>query len=418
MSLVGRLFERRDLIGPLHPRDPALAEIFGVRPAAAGIDISERTVLSWTALTSGIRLLAETVGWLPLDVCRHLQPRGRQVLRDHWAAMLLDFPNPEITTIEFKELIQQHAIWWGNGYAQIVYNGRGLPMELWPLNPDRVSVFRDQYGALKYRVGLPNEPFGAQAVSVVLPAEEVLHIRGFSRYGIIGDRMSVTFREAIGLGLATELFGSLFFGQGANAGGFLEHPGTLTAEAQARLKKAKEDQIGGISRSHRLMVLEEGMKFNQTMIEPEKAQFLLTRQFQVIEAARILRIPPHMLYDLERGTFSNIEQQETEFVTFSLMPWLVRWEQRLRLQLLGLKDFGSTYFKFRVNALLRGDTSARGTFYQQGIQNGWFSQNDVRQLEDENPIDGGDTYRVLSTLQPVTTPKPDTGAGVAAGGAT
>jgi len=409
--MLTRFFqERRDqLIGPLHPRDPALAELFGVRPAAAGVDVSERTAISWPALSCGIRLIAETIGMLPVDVCRR-RDRGRDILDNHPAARVLDDPNPEQTAFEFKEMLQSHALWWGNGYAQIIRNKGGIPIELWPLSPDRVTVFRDGAMNLIYRIGLPREPYGMAATSVLLPADEVLHIRGFTRYGLMGDRMTQTFRETIGLGLATELFGALFFGQGANAGGVITHPAQLTEEAQERLRKQKENQVAGISRAHRVMILEEGMTWHQTSVDPEKAQFLGTRQFQVVEASRILRIPPHLLYDLTRGTFSNIEQQGIEFVTYTMMPWAVRWEQRLRKMLLGFKDASSTYFKFRMNSLLRGDSAARLAFYQGMIQNGVFSQNDVLELEDLNPIEGGDVHRILSTLVPITgpdVPKPE-----------
>ena len=409
MSLLTRYFEQRDLIGALHPRDPALAELFGVRPSSSGVDVSERTSLSWSALSCGIRLLSESTASLPVDLRRRVGPREHVTLTDHPAARLMVDPNPEQTAFEFKELLMAHAVWWGNAYAQIVFNNRGIPIELWPLSPDRVTLFRDGMANLVYRVGLPREPWGISAQSMLLPADEVIHIRGFSRYGLVGDRMTQTFREAIGLGLATELFGALYFGQGTSSSGILEHPGVLSEAAQDRLRRQKENQVAGMSKAHRMMVLEEGMTWHETMIQPERAQFILTRKFQVIEAARILRVPPHMLYDLERGTFSNIEQQEIEFLTYTLLPWLVRWEQRLAKRLLGFKDATTTYFKFRINALARGDLAARMAFYTAMVQNGVLCPNDVLGLEDMNPIAGGDTHFRLSTLVPLDTPAPGLG---------
>lgn len=402
------LTERRGLVGPTNPQDPAywLVKLFGSEPAHAGVAVNEQSAVGWTALTSGVQLLAQSLASLPIDVLRRLEPRGRQPLPLHPAARVLRDPNPEMTGFEFRELLQSQILWWGNGYAQIVWDGRDNPVELWPLPPDRVTVERDGRGLVQYRVSVPQTPFAREIEQRILPADEVLHIRGWSRFGILGERMMQNYREAIGLGLVTELFGALFFGQGANASGFLEHPGNLSTDAQKRLIESKEKQMSGLPRAHRLAVLEEGMKFHQMTVDPEKAQFLGLRKFQVTEAARILRVPPHMIYDLERATFSNIEHSNIEFVTYTATPWAVRWEERLRHHLLGLKDRARVYFKFSLNGLLRGDTAARVNFYQSGIQNGWLSQNDVREYEDLNPIDGGDTYRAPVNLAPVDAPPP------------
>ena len=391
---------------PLHPRDPALADLFGARQqVSAGVSVTERTAVTWTAIASGIRLASETVAMLPIDVVRRLE-RGRKLLPEHSVARVLEFPNPEMSGFEFRELMQTNIENWGNAYAQIRFDNARRPIELWPLTPDRVTVERNSTGDVVYRVGLPGEPFGQAASSAILPADEVLHIRGWSRSGIIGERMAVIFREAIGLGLVTEMFGALFFGQGLNAGGFLEHPGRLSKEAQDRLIKQKENQAGGISRAHRLAILEEGMKFNQTTIEPEKAQFLGLRQFQLGEACRILRMPPHVLYDLSRATFSNIEHQGIELVTYSWMPRVVRWEKRLAMQLLGQKDFVNVQIKFNMRALLRADTQAETAAFTAGRNGGWLSPNDIREYLDLNPRDGGDEYLDEPAGAPAQSPKP------------
>ena len=401
MSLLTRYFEQRGVVNLTHPRDPALAELFGARDASSGVQVNERTAVGWTALSSGVRLKSETIASLPIDVLRRLEPRGRKPLPSHPVAALLAHPNPEMTSFEFRDLMGSQMYWWGNAYAQIIWDARGIPVELWPLSADRVTIDRDLFGNLIYRISLPSEPFAQARSSATLPADEVLHIRGWTRYGLLGERMTKVYREAIGLGLVTELFGSLFFGQGANAGGFFEHPAQLSVEAQGRLLKQKENQASGVARAHRLFVLEEGMKFHQMTIEPDKAQFLGLRKFQVTEASRMIRVPPHFLYDLERATFSNIEHQAIEFVTYSMAPDAVRWEQRLGMQLLGPKDRVSTYIKFNMNALLRGDMAARMQFYATGIQHGIFSPNDAREYEDLNPVAGGDTYLAPTNLTPV-----------------
>lgn len=385
-----------------------IPELVWGTPPASGVEVNERNAVSWTALASGIRLCAETLASLPVDLSKRRE-RGRDPQPDHPVAQLLKFPNSEMSGFEFVELLQTHIDLWGNGYAQIVFNQVGIPIELWPINPDRVTVERDPRGNLVYRVSLPNEPFGAMTTSTVLPADEVLHVRGWSRYGVLGERMVQTFREAIGLGLATELFGALFFGRGANPSGILEHPGMLSTEAQDRLRKAKENQSGGMSAAQRIMVLEEGMKWHQTTIEPEKAQFLGTRKFQVTEASRMIRVPPHLLYDLERATFSNVEHQGIEFVTYSMLPRAVRWEQRLAMQLLGRKDRHSVQVKFNMAGLLRGDTTAQTAAFTAGRQGGWLSPNDVRELLDMNPRKGGDVYADMPAGAPAqpAAPKAD-----------
>lgn len=406
MSLMTRYFEQRQVFDPLHPRDPALADLFATaRPTASGMTVTERTAITWTALASGVRLASETIGMLPVDVVR-LDGKKRIRKSDHPVAQVLMWPNPEMSAMEFREVMQTQLEFWGTGYAQIIWDGAQRPKELWPLPADRVTPERDSRGNLVFRVALPEEPFGIASESSILPADQVLVIRGWTRYGLLGERMSRIFQQAIGLGLATEYFGASLFGNGAHAGGVLEHPGTLTDDAQKRLIKQKENQVGGISRAHRTMVLEEGMKWHQTTIEPEKAQFLGTRTFQLLEGCRILRLPPHVLYELSRATFSNIEHQSIELVTYSWLPRARRWESRLAMQLLGPKDFQNTQIKFNMGALLRGDTAARMALYQSGIQMGWLSQNDVRELEDMSPIQGGDTYRAPANIIPVDQPPP------------
>lgn len=402
--LLDWLREFRTVLSPIHPRDPALAEFFGAyRDAGSGMTVTERTAITWTAIASGIRLSAETIGMLPIDVVRR-EGRKRTTLQDHPAAKVLTWPNEETSGMEFRDVVQTQIDLWGTGYAQIIYDGARRPIALWQLPTDRVTIERNPRGAIQYRIGLPREPFGASVHSVVLPEDEVLRIRGWSRSGILGERMAVLFRESIGLGLATEYFGALFFGQGANAGGVLEHPGQLSDDAQKRLVKQKEGQIGSITKAHRIMILEEGMKWQQTTVEPEKAQFLGTRTFQILEACRILRLPPHVLYELGRATFSNIEHQSIELVTYSWLPRIRRWETRLAMQLLGPKDFYNTQIKFNLGGLLRGDMATQKDFFTAGIQNGWFSQNDVRELLDLNPIPDGDTYLKPANLQPLGTP--------------
>lgn len=372
-----------------HPNmaDPVLVQMFGGRPVASGVAFDEEGALSWSALSAGVRLSAETIGSMPWSVYENLPPRGdglpggRRERDDHAVHWLLhEEPNPEQTPMEFLELQQSHSLFWGNSYAQIVRNGAGIPVELWPLNPDRVEMKRDDGGDLWYRVVMP----GGHG-HTMLPAREVLHVRGFALNGLIGERLAQLHKEAIGLGIATELFSSSFFGQGANLSGFLSHPATLKDEAYQKLQESLSKRFEGLTNTHRIRILEEGMTWTPTGIDPEKAQLLMGRKFQVDEAARILRIPPHLLYDLERATFSNIEQQSLEFIRDHVRPWTVRREQRFNKQLFGRKERGRLFVKANMDAMLRADMKTRMDALQVAIQSRIMTPNEARALLDLNP---------------------------------
>lgn len=374
------------LIG--NPMDPAywVQKLFlGGGPATSGLDVTPQSALSWTALSAGVRISAETIGSLPWGVFEQLA-RGNRERREHPLWFLLHAePNEEMTSLEYFEMVQAHALWWGGSASQIVRNNAGAITELWPLNPDRCRWERDPSGSLALRVTIPRDQAGGIMGSTVLPANEVLWVRGFSTGGIWGACLPEWHKEAIGLGLAGDLFIAAFFGRGAHAGGIVTHPKTLSKEAQARLRAGIDNQVGGLDRAHRTLILEEGASWVQTTIDPEKAQLLGLRQFQLGEAARILRIPPHLLGDLERATFSNIEHQAIEFVQNHVRPWTIRWEQRFNKQLFGRKEKGRLYVKANLNALLRGDMQARFNSYQTAIRNRIITPNEAREFEDMNP---------------------------------
>lgn len=390
MGLLTHFLERR---GQLENPEAWFLRAFGISPIASGVDVTPTSALAWTALAAGIRVLAETIASLPLKLYERLDPRGKDLLDDHPLFPLLhNAPNPEMTSFEWREISMFHVLLWGNAFSEIVRNGQGEITELWPINPDRVRVERDsETGAIVYRITLPRS--GSTAAGAVrLPADRVFHLRGFSLEGIVGLSPVFVHKEAIGLGLVTELFGARFFGNGATPGGILEHPGRLTDEVAKRLRTQWDEVHGGVAKAHRVAIAEEGMKWKDVAVEPEKAQFLGLRKFQVTEAARILRIPPHLLGDLERATFSNIEQMAIEFVEHSLRPWLVRWEQRIWQALIHPRDQQKVFAEFSVEGLLRGDIEARFQAYAVGREWGWLSANDIREKENQNPVDGGDEY--------------------------
>ncbi len=300
-----------------------------------------------------------------------------------------------MTSFEFRETMMGHLLLWGNAYAEIEWGADGWPVALWPLLPHRMQVERVD-GELKYKY---TPPTGG---AVDLADYRVFHLRGLSGDGIVGYSPIKLAKEAIGLGLATEEFGARFFGNDATPGGVLTHPGVLTDDAYDRITKSWNKAHGGLSKSHRMAVLEEGITYEAVGIPPEDAQFLETRAFQLSEIARIYRVPPHMIADLDKATFSNIEHQALEFVTNSLRPWLVRWEQAIARDLFPPEDNGRYFSEFIIAGLLRGDIKSRYEAYSVGRQNGWLSANDVRLLENMNPIEDGDVYLVPLNMIPAS----------------
>ena len=237
---------------------------------------------------------------------------------------------------------------------------------------------------------------------MTLPPSEVLHIPGLGFDGLVGYSPIAMAKNAIGMAIACEEYGAKFFANGAAPGGVLEHPGTI--KDPQRVRESWQSTFGGSGNANKIAVLEEGMKYTPIGISPEQAQFLETRKFQINEIARIFRVPPHMVGDLEKSSFSNIEQQSLEFVKYTLDPWVIRWEQSIQRSLLS-RDEKSVYFvKFNLEGLLRGDYQSRMNGYAIGRQNGWMSANDIRELENLDRIpaeDGGDLYLINGNMLPL-----------------
>ena len=331
---------------------------------------------------------------LPL-VLMHQDQRGRREAKGLPLHHLLRYePNSQMTASAFKETLQGHLCLWGNAYARIQFNRGGEVKALLPLLPDRTWPER-QAGKLVYMTE-GHERYAA---------EEILHVPGLGFNGVVGYSPVAYTREAIAMGLAAQMFGATFFGNGAHLGGVLTHPGHLTPEALRNLRESFEAKFRGPANSSRPAILEEGMKWEPIGIPPDDAQFLETRKFQVLEIARIFRVPPHMLADLERATFSNIEQQGMDFVTYSLQPWLEKWEQEVKRKLLAGTDLVA---RFDLRMILRGDTAQRFQAYATGRQWGWLSANDIRENEDENLLapDVGDVYLNPMNMSPMTMKEP------------
>lgn len=373
--------------------------LFG--PSASGKTVNEFTAMQTTAVYACVRILAETLAALPLQLYRYT-PGGKEWVYDHPLYHLLhDEPNPEMTSFIFRETLMSHLLIWGNAYAQIIRDRLGRVQGLYPLRLDKMTVCRDERGKIFYlytKTGDENpniKPYG----QVALQKEEVLHIPGLGFDGLVGYSPIAMARNAVGMTMACEEYGAYFFANGASPSGVLEHPGVL--KDPAKVRDSWNAVYRGSANAHKVAVLEEGMKYQQIGIPLEEAQFLETRKFQLNEIARLYRIPPHMIGDLEKSSFNNIEQQSMEFVKYTLDPWVIRWEQAMQKALFLPEEKKQYFLKFNVNGLMRGDYESRMTGYSIGRQNGWLSANDIRELEDMNSVpdeEGGNLYLVNGSM--------------------
>ena len=370
----------------------------------SGKSVTERSAMQMTAVYSCVRILAEAVAGLPLHLYRYNDDGGKEKAIDHPLYRLLhDEPNPEMSSFVFRETLMTHLLLWGNAYAQVIRNGKNEVVALYPLMPNKMSVDRDGSGQLYYSYYRgTDEAIRDKEHTVILKPTDVLHIPGLGFDGLVGYSPIAMAKNAIGMAIACEEFGARFFANGAAPSGVLEHPGTI--RDPSRLRETWQSQFGGASNSGKVAILEEGMKYTPISISPEQAQFLETRKFQINEIARIFRVPPHMVGDLEKSSFSNIEQQSLEFVKYTLDPWVIRWEQSLQRALLGFGEKEKYFFKFNLEGLLRGDYQSRMNGYAIGRQNGWMSANDIRELENLDRIpaeDGGDLYLINGNMLPM-----------------
>ena len=401
MGIFSGLFRSRD-----KPQDRTAGSgyAFYFGGTTSGKAVTERSAMQMTAVYSCVRILAEAVAGLPLHLYRYKEDGGKEKALDHPLYLLLhDEPNPEMSSFVFRETLMTHLLLWGNAYAQIIRNGKGEVIALYPLMPNRMVVDRDIHGQLYYQYTRSTEEAPTmKGVTVNLPPSDVLHIPGLGFDGLVGYSPIAMAKNAIGMAIACEEYGAKFFANGAAPGGVLEHPGTI--KDPQRVRESWQSTFGGSGNSNKIAVLEEGMKYTPIGISPEQAQFLETRKFQINEIARIFRVPPHMVGDLEKSSFSNIEQQSLEFVKYTLEPWLVRWEQSIQRTLFSPEEKKRYFAKFNVEGLLRGDYASRMSGYATARQNGWMSANDIRELENMDRIpaeEGGDLYLINGNMLPL-----------------
>lgn len=402
MSFLGAVLSRRSTF-----RDPSewLLEALGGTPTASGVRVTSDAALAIPSVYAGVSLVADAIGTLPLTIVRRTAQGREEDTRHPLASVLHTLPNPEMTAIELRSALQGHLMLRGNAYAEIERDAYGRVKALWPLLPHQMTVARNAQRQLVYLYRLPNgqDVSWTWANPSTQPAP-ILHLRGFGYDGLVGYSPLTLHRETLGLAHAAKEYGARFFSNNGRPGGVLKAPGALSDEARLRLKAAWDATTRGLANAHRVAVLEEGIEWQQVGMEPEDAQMLLTLQYTDAQIATLLRVPPHMIGQVERSTSwgTGIEQQQTMFLQYSLMPWLVRWEQAAARDLLTVKGFATHSIKFRVQAMLRGDMTARTQMYQALYDRGVYTVNDILALEDRNTIGAaGDQRYVMANLMPL-----------------
>ena len=351
---------------------------------SSGMRVSPDSALRLAAVYACVRILAETMASLPLVVYQRRADGSKDRVTDHWLYRLMaKRPNRFQNPFEWREMLQGHLVLRGNAYNQIISNPQGEIIELMPIHPDRVKIELLPSGEYRYRVT------DRSGTDMILPRGEVWHLRGLSSDGLMGMSPIDLARENLGMALAAQDYGARFFANDAKpTGGWIEFPGSFKdIEAKKVFRESYQQAQSGANRG-KVLVLENGMKFHEVGVTNKDAQFLELRKFQITDIARLFRVPPHMIADLDRATFSNIEQQSLEFVMHTMTPWAERWEASIESELLLQSDEIEIEFDFAN--LMRGDAASRSSYYQSGIQNGWLTRNEARMAENLKPIDGLD----------------------------
>lgn len=388
MGFIRRLFEPRE------QRALSDAQLIRVLSGGGG-SVTPGSAMQIATVFACARVLAEGVAMLPLEL-RARETRGSRAAIEHPLFVLLkELPNPEMTSAELRETMMGHLAGWGNAFAQKVPDAAGRWLELWPLRPDRTAPKRADDGRLVY------EHQDGQGRTRTLEAWEVMHIRGLSPDGLMGYSPIAVARRTFERKAAMEEAETAFYRNGAAPGVVLTHPGKLQDKAFERLRSSWEARHQGPQNVNRPAILEEGMDIKSIGIPQADAQFLESEKFTSNQIAALFKVPSHMINDLERATFANIEQMSLEFVTYTLMPWLIKWEQAIARDLLGVDERKRYFAKHKVQGLLRGDNASRAQYYAAGLQWGYMSINDVRELEDLNPVANGDTYFVPLNMVPI-----------------
>lgn len=403
MSLIGKISKRSRYSAPTGLRDPAgwLLRAFGYAPTNTGVDVSESNAMKLTAVYACVRILSEEIASLPLIVYKRRKGAGRDRAKDHPAYHVLhDSPNPEMTSIIYRETGQSHCCLWGNSYS-FINRFRTGEFELYPLLPDRTYPKRDPETKRLFYVTIND------GKEIPLKKEDVLHVPALGFDGLVGYSPIRMASEAIGLGFAAEEFGARFFGQGTNMGGVIQHPATMSKDTYERLKESLVEAQAGLGKSHNNLILEGNATYTKIGIPPNDAQFIETRIHQVAEIARTYRIPLHMLgVDTKAATYASVEQFALLFVKHVLRPWLVRWEQAMNMRLFTPEEREDYYIEHLVDGVLRGDYKTRQEGLKIQREAGIINADEWREMENMNPQEGetGKIYWMPSQMQRADAP--------------
>ncbi len=375
-----------------------LTQAIGGAVNTSGVAVSPSKALSLSPYYAAIRNISEDIGKVPFITYQRLEPRGKRRATELRIFNLLKVaPNPDMSAMTFSQLLTHWALGWGNGYAEIQRNNNDEIIGLWPIHPARVQIMRDKVTmGIVYKVQVKDMDKSVR--SPLIPARNMFHIHGMGDNGLFGYSVFSFASQTIGTGLAAESYAGAFFGSGSTVGGVLQYPGTLNDEGRENLRKGWADIHVGPENAFNPAILEQGLTWKEIGVPPKEAQFLEARQFQVVEIARWFRIPPHKIQSLDKATFSNIEEQNIDYVTDTLTSWFVRWEQEAARKLFpGTQQFFAEHL---ITTLLRGDQDARSKFYKALFNMASLSPNDVRELENLNPIPGeaGNQYYIQANM--------------------
>jgi len=391
------------LIGIFRPKaaSPGPDDDFWYGPigstTASGTRVSPNSALRVAAVFECIRVVTETMAMLPLIVYRQIPAGGKERATNHpLYAVLHDRPNEWQTSFEFREMMQGHLELRGNAYAEILPGPRGFADQLIPLHPDQVTVEQLSTGRILYHYSDP------RGMTRIIPQEQMFHLRGFSQGGIVGMSPIQVQQETIGKAMASTEYGARFFANDATPGGVLEHPANLQDETAKRIRRSWQTAQTGKNR-HKIAVLEDGMKYHEIGMTNRDAQYLESIEATTIDIAAMYRVPPHKIGRLGRATWNNIESQAIDWVVGGVLPRARRWETAIGRDLILRPEI---YFsEFLIEGLLRGDIKSRYEAYQIAFNNGWMSDNEIREKENMNPREGGDRYYVSSQVVPADEPR-------------
>ena len=390
--VVRNIFDIRGTIsGTSNAGTPAkwLQQFYGGSDTWAGNQVDENSAMEYVSFWVCLKIIRETIASLPIVLYKYTD-NGKDRAKDHPGYRLMHLkPNPEQTAFDFIEMVINHYLLYGNTYAEIMRDNSGAIKQLWPLMPWNMEVIR--YDGKKYfRYLKPDQTY------TTFLSDEILHLSNFTLTGLTGERPMDFISQSVGTGLAVEEFGARFFKNDATPGGIIEMPGNLgrNAENIERFKKSWHEEHGTMANKHRVRILEDGAKFHEISVSPDKAQFLETRKFQRNMVLSFHRLPPHLAGDLEHATYTNIEQQSLEFVQYTMLPHFVRFEQKLTTCLLREDEQEKYFYEIMIDALTRADIKTRYEAYRVGRECGWLSINDVLRKENMNTIDGGDVHHV------------------------